>query len=162
LSITRTSNDRRRNPVQFDHDTIASLATDIWSSMLGIDLASGGSHDRDGQVHTFTACVQITGDWAGAVTLSCELAAANHFAATMFGMEPDELASDEVRDALGELCNMTAGGIKGLIDGACQLGIPAVAEGTSYEFTIPKGKITCAVDMSFEGSPVVVSIYETA
>jgi chemotaxis protein CheX len=148
--------------MQFDIETIAGLATDIWSSMLGIDVALATSDTPAAQVPTLTACVQITGDWTGAVTICCAKTAAEAFASAMFAADPSELSADEIRDALGELGNMTAGGVKGLVDGTCQLGIPAVAEGTSYEFSIPKGKITCQVDLAHGDEPIVISVYEMA
>lgn len=149
--------------MQLDEPTLARLAGDIWSSMLGIELAEGnGALARLGADPTFTGCVQITGDWAGAVTVRCPTALARQFAAVMFGCEPDTLAADEVADAVGELTNMTGGSVKGLVTGTCQLGIPAVAEGREYALVIPRGRRVVTVGFEHEGEPLEIVVYETA
>src|ERR1700709_458132 len=114
--------------MEIDAGTLSALATDIWSSMLGIELEpASGVIELSGE-RTLTGCVQITGGWAGAVTIRSATAAAARFAAVMFGCEADSLSDEEVRDALGELTNMMAGSVKGMVPEECQLGIPAVAD----------------------------------
>lgn len=149
--------------MEFEQDTISALASDIWSSMLGIDLFPGnGAMETLGHDRTLTGIVQITGDWAGAVTIRCPTAVAKAFAGAMFGCEGDDLGMDEVRDAIGELCNMTGGSVKGLVPGECQLGIPAVAEGIDYSLTVPRGQAVVNVGFEYEGEPVEIVVYETA
>ncbi len=149
--------------MQFDEPTLAQLASDIWSSMLGIELAAGnGAMATLGTDRTLTGCVQITGDWAGAVTVRCPTSLARRFAGVMFDCEPDALAADEVLDALGELTNMTGGSVKGLVEGSCQLGIPAVAEGQDYALVIPRGRRVATVGLEHDGEPLEIVVYETA
>lgn len=149
--------------MNFDEETLASLAADIWSSMLGLELEPSNGHMADlGHSATITGCVQITGDWSGAVTVRCPTDLAKKFAGAMFAAEPGELAADEVRDALGELTNMTGGSVKGLVPGECQLGIPAVAEGLDYSLTVPRGQAVCTVEFEHEGEPLEVIVYTMA
>jgi CheY-specific phosphatase CheX len=149
--------------MQFDESMLAQLASDIWSSMLGIERADGnGALARLGVDRTLTGCVQITGDWAGAVTLRCPTSLARSFASIMFDCDPDSLGSDEVFDALGELTNMTGGTVKGLVNGTCQLGIPAVAEGREYALVIPRGRRVVTLGFEHEGEPIEIVVYETA
>lgn len=148
--------------VEFDQETLSSLAGDIWSSMLGLELAPGAPLGEHGAEPMITGCVQITGTWSGAVTVRCPTNLARKFAGAMFATAPDELEPDEVLDALGELTNMTGGSVKGLVPGDCQLGIPAVAEGLNYSLSVPRGEAICAVDLEHEGEPVEVVVYKTA
>lgn len=149
--------------MQFDESTLAQLANDIWGSMLGIELADGnGAMASLGADRTLTGCVQITGDWAGAVTLRCPTSLARSFASIMFDCDPDSLTADEVLDALGELTNMTGGSVKGLVTGTCQLGIPAVAEGREYALVIPRGRRVATVGLEHDGEPLEIVVYETA
>jgi len=149
--------------MEIDAVTLSSLATDIWSSMLGIDLQPGSADvaELSGE-RTLTGCVQITGGWAGAVTIRCATAAAARFAAVMFGCEPETLSDEEVRDALGELTNMLAGSVKGMFPEECQLGIPAVADGLDYMLFVPKGKVLTKADLDHEHDAVEVLVYELA
>ena len=146
--------------MDFDVDGLSAMAADIWSSMLGIELAPGnGAMASLGDTNTMTACVQIGGDWTGAVTVQCPTTLAKQFAGAMFACGPDELELDEVRDALGELTNMTGGSIKGMLPGDCQLSIPAVAEGNDSSLSIPKGVEAARVDFEVEGQPLEILVF---
>lgn len=149
--------------MDFPAETLSPLAAEIWSSMLGIDLdpIDGAKPDFDHQ-KTMTGCVQVSGDWSGAITVRCPSETARSFAAVMFGCEPDDLPIEEVRDALGELTNMTGGSIKGLVPGSCQLSIPTVTEGIEYSFSIPRSNEVCSVGFEYEGEPLEVVVYEVA
>jgi CheY-specific phosphatase CheX len=115
-----------------------------------------------GDDRSLTGCVQITGGWTGAVTIRCSTASASSFAAVMFGCDPTELSDEEVRDALGELTNMLAGSVKGLVPEECQLGIPAVADGLDYMLFVPKGKVLTNAELWHQSEPIDVVVYELA
>jgi chemotaxis protein CheX len=149
--------------MEIDAGTLSALATDIWTSMLGIELQPGsGTVGELSGARTLTGCVQITGGWAGAVTIRCATAAAARFAAVMFGCDADSLSDEEVRDALGELTNMLAGSVKGMVPDECQLGIPAVADGLDYMLFVPKGKVLTKSELAHENDVVEVLVYELA
>jgi len=71
-------------------------------------------------------CVHISGEWEGAVTLDCPSELAKKVASIMFSLTEDELSSDLIQDALGELTNMTRGNLKSLLPEPCYLSLPAV------------------------------------
>lgn len=147
--------------MEFDLDALSAMAAEIWESMLGIELTPVGEPEAASTgERTLTGCVQITGEWAGAVTVKCPTALARVFAAAMFMSEPDGLDLDEVFDAFGELTNMTGGSVKGMVPGDCQLGIPAVAEGLDYSLTLPRGVAVAAVGFRHAGQPLEIVVYE--
>jgi chemotaxis protein CheX len=150
--------------MEIDTATLNELTLDIWSSMLGISLEPGspGVASLGPETRALTGCVQITGGWAGAVTIRCATISAARFAAVMFGCDPEALSDEEVRDALGELTNMLAGSVKGMVPDECQLGIPAVADGLDYMLFVPKGKVLTNCDLNNAGEPVEVVVYELA
>jgi chemotaxis protein CheX len=149
--------------MDIDAGTLGELASDIWSSMLGIELQAGSGVVAElGVERALTGCVQITGAWTGAVTIRCTTAAAARFAAVMFGCEAESLSDEEVRDALCELTNMLAGSVKGMVPDECQLGIPAVADGLDYMLFVPKGKVLTHVDLGYQDDSVEVLVYELA
>src|SRR3546814_9799281 len=53
----------------------------------------------------------------------------------MFGMEVDEVSKADIDDAIGEITNMTGGGIKSMLEGSCSLSLPTVIEGASFTVT---------------------------
>ena len=85
--------------------------------------ARGEPLDVNGTRH-LSASVQISGGWEGTVLVSCPEALAQRVAGVMF--DTPEASDDEIRDALGEVANMTAGNVKALVESYCRLSLPAV------------------------------------
>jgi chemotaxis protein CheX len=136
---------------------LARIAADIWTSMLGLEL----EEDRLGDLtatETLTGCVQITGDWEGAVTVQLGTALARRATAVMFGMELDEVTDEEIGDTVGELANMAGGNVKSLLAGSCQLALPSVTSGRDYTVSVRGAEPIDAVTMSCEGEVVIVTI----
>ncbi len=105
-------------------------------------------------------CVQITGEWEGAVTLYCPEVLARNIAGIMFGMSETEVADEEIQDTVGELTNMMAGGIKALLPSPSFISLPSVAEGIDYKLTIPGGKIAIQTSFMCEEEPLQVTVLE--
>src|SRR5512140_2697519 len=119
---------------------LSAITDEIWSSMVGVQLTPSDDElpikKEGGYV---VASVQIVGASDYAVRLDFDLALAREAAANLFGLSQSELSNEEVRDAAGELANMTGGSIKGLLPEATTISLPSVVIGTEYEFTIPHG-----------------------
>ncbi|MBA2577231.1 MAG: chemotaxis protein CheX [Euzebyaceae bacterium] len=140
---------------------IVQIAGDVWCAVLGLDLAPAGA---DGGQNTagrvFTGCVQITGAYQGAVTLDCSAALARRATAIMFERPVADVDDEETRDVIGELANMTGGNVKALLEGTCQLSLPAVTEGTDYRHTVPGGRVVNRVALSCGGEPLTVTLFQ--
>lgn len=139
---------------------IHRLTTEIWSSMLGIELQpTEGAASMSAKV---SSCVQILGEWEGAVRLDISLDLASAAAAAFLGVEAGDISSDQIRDAAGELANMTAGSLKTLLPKPCKLSLPSVATGSDFELTIQHGRL--ALSSSFEAQRsserLIVSVFE--
>lgn len=137
------------------------ISNDIWAAMLGLELKpnpASGTHEPDERV--VTGCVQITGDWAGAVTVQCSDRLARRATALMFAMEEDETSEEEVTDTIGELANMTGGNVKSLLAGSCQLSLPSVTSGRDYTVVIPGATPVDRVASDCDGELVVVTVLQ--
>ncbi len=139
-------------------DEFFGLAESVWSSTLGLDLQR--ADDIDGKIGdtTLTSCVQITGDWEGAVTVRCSTSLAEKLAAAMFAMEISEVSEDEIRDAIGEIANMTGGNVKGLAPGTNTLALPTVSEGGEDALSIAKTRQLNHIVGISEGEPIVFTV----
>jgi CheY-specific phosphatase CheX len=138
---------------------VRQMMTEIWAGMLQIEMTPdpcGHSSRHSG----IGACVQITGAWEGAVRVDCSRALAQLATARFLGVEPEEVAIDQMRDAMGELANMSAGSVKPLLPPPCHLSLPAVADGTDYNFTVPNGEVLLRSDFEHEGEPMTVTILQ--
>jgi len=132
----------------------------VWQTMLGQDIDSCEvSEPWKGEAdHGMMACIQITGNWEGAVTIECTAKLARDMAEEMFGMEPGEAADDEISDALGELVNVVGGNVKALLDGGAELSLPAVTSGVDYKVVVPGSTETCQLGFKYSGEPVRVGL----
>ena len=140
------------------NDDLFSLAETVWSSILGLEFERAG--DSDGKIgeRAVTSCVQITGEWEGAVTVACSETLATQLAAAMFAMEPEELDDEMTRDAMGEIANMTGGNVKGVAPGQNTLALPTVSEGEEGSMRIAKTvQLNRIVGMT-NGHPVIVTV----
>jgi chemotaxis protein CheX len=113
---------------------------DVWAATVGIELhpalrpadddgAPGGDPGVRVADEVVTGWVAIEGTWEGTVSVRMAPPLAEVLAAAMFGVRPDELTRCEIEDAVGEVANMTGGGVKALLRGPCELSLPAVRTG---------------------------------
>ncbi len=139
-------------------EQIQQVTTEIWGSMLDLHPAPADGDKGRAKEAMIGASVQITGGWEGAVRLDSSLALARVAAARFVGTEPDQVSIDQVRDAMGELANMSAGMLKNLLPGPSYLSLPSVADGSECNFTICKTNVESEVKFECEGEPFAVSV----
>ena len=146
--------------MEFSTDALGQIVADIWTSMLGFPVeARGAPIDVNGTRH-LSASVQISGGWEGTVLVSCPEALARRVAGVMF--DTPEASDDEIRDALGEVANMTAGNVKALVESYCRLSLPMVAEGKELAISIPGSKVVAQANFDCGEDPLSVEVFEKA
>lgn len=79
------------------------------------------------------ASIAYTGPIKGAVTIKCDCESADKIARSMLMMtDEEELATEDIHDAIGEVTNLVIGGLKSRIAeslGQVEVSIPIVMEG---------------------------------
>lgn len=128
---------------------VERVVREIWATTLADDSLERVERDPTAPAgrETAVACVAITGAWSATVRIACGLDFARRVATTMFEIPAEEVSEDELRDALGEIANMTAGNLKAMIPGNSALGLPMVVCG-SFTSAIP-GAFS-AVEVAFK------------
>lgn len=107
---------------------------EVFSSMVFIDITAEPA-EQDGTTameYHLVSLIGLAGDLKGILAIQCPGAVAKGITAAMLGMEVSELDSD-VKDAIGEIANMVAGGLKeGLLPAGkkIELAIPTTVIGT--------------------------------
>lgn len=139
-------------------DDIRQITAAVWQATLDLPLDETPVGFDDGV--RLTGCVVISGGWHGAVTLVASEPLAQRAAARMFDVAEADLDADEVRDALGELTNMTGGNIKTLLGGESQLSIPSVTWGREYGVFVPGASVVNSVELACGGEPLRVTVLE--
>lgn len=129
--------------------------------MLGLDLqvADTAAQAPPGE-HTkrWSGCIALSGEFRGAVTVSCMEPMAKVAAGAMFGMDAADATEVEIQDAIGELANMLGGQTKTALAGMCTLGLPVVIDGEAYEATVPHSHTVVKLHFCCDGHPVEVAI----
>jgi chemotaxis protein CheX len=137
------------------------LVDEIFGSMAGMQLTASPTiiqfNTRTGYV---VSAVQIVGDWQGAVRLDIDLELARRACANLVGLEPDDLSAQDIRDAAGELANMTGGSVKALCSPTSRLSLPSVAMGRDFEFTVSQGTVILESSFSHPCGVLTVSVIE--
>ena len=137
---------------------VRQLTEEIWGGMLQIEL--GPVTQRNTSSGGIGACVQITGAWEGAVRVDCSLELARLATSRFLAVEPAEVDITQIRDAMGELANMSAGSVKPLLPSPCQLSLPSVADGADYTLTVPHGELILETGFDFRGEPMKISVLQ--
>ena len=127
---------------------------EVFAAMVFIDITPvcGDSEEPDADM---TSMIGLAGDLKGILAVKCPAPVAMEITGAMLGMEVDAL-NEDVKDAIGEIANMIAGGLKvALIDCGrkVELAIPTTAIGKSIRtsglsgaalarvpFTTPQGR----------------------
>ena len=118
-------------------ECLSNSIADVFDTMLSMNV------EFDGTCSQFTVGKRIVGTvgFAGKVMGCINLHVGNKFAeiitASMLGMEPEEIESDEdIYDVIGELSNMIGGDLKSRLCDAgleCQLSIPSTTSGSNFK-----------------------------
>jgi len=106
------------------------------------------------------AMVGLSGRLAGVVSVHCTAAGAREIASKMLqGPPPEGEEEDTARDAVGEVCNMVAGGFKtrlGTAGADCKLSVPTIIAGGQCFMTPQNAGVHVEVPFQFAGSPLRV------
>ena len=130
----------------------------IWSVTLGLDLLGPAGSIPPPPEDTLCACLYLSGAWSGLVSVSVSEGLARRAASAMFELPAAELSQAELHDALGEIANMTGGGVKALLPGPSHLSLPSVVSGSDFSFSSPGGVTVNDVAFQLGGSRISLRV----
>ena len=142
---------------------LTEAVTGVLSSMLGITVEMSSPEGGLGQdyAETVSASVGMSGDWDGVLLLRCHQATACFLAGEMLGTDAPPSVDGDVRDVLGEIANMTAGGLKEKLPGRSSLHLPCVIDGCRYEVTIKGGHTILSLLFSTDEHQMLFSVVQS-
>lgn len=114
---------------------ITDATLEVFATMIFLDITPGvAMNGKDDAIDSnLTSMIGLAGGLRGVLAVHCPEEAAKGIAGAMLGMEIEALDED-VKDAIGEIANMVAGGLKTALssDGIdTELAIPTTAIGKS-------------------------------
>lgn len=122
---------------------ICESVEEIFSTMIFMEAAAEAPLEEGQEVlgcHV-SALIGLSGDFTAMLGLHCPEPVGLDITGAMLGMKLDAVDAD-VKDALGEITNMLAGGLKARCAATgmdLQLAIPTAISGQSYTISAPKG-----------------------
>lgn len=148
------------SPVLPSSMELGEIVEQVWSSFLDgeiVAMPEGSAAQEEGQ--QLVASVSISGDWTGHLMIVTGTECAQLIAGNMFQMEPAEISTAEVADALGEIANMVGGSVKGMVGVAATLSLPQVVLDASA-LVNPDAHKLVSVLAQWNGRPVEISLWE--
>ncbi len=108
-------------------------AKEVFETMVFMDLEESSGTDLEIDGDALQGSITFSNAIEGCLTIRCGMPCAKVVAANMLGLDPsDEIADEEVCDAIGEITNMVMGSIKSRAvaeAGELQVSIPTVVRG---------------------------------
>jgi chemotaxis protein CheX len=134
-------------------DRADETVTEIFRMMFGLEIAVLEAPDPWPEPAELTAIVGFSGVMRGSCQVRIGSQAARAIASAMLGGAPIEEDDDSINDALGELCNMLAGGWKNgiaALSSECALSPPTVISGKDYKVHMHKPSVSLSRTYRFE------------
>lgn len=137
-------------------------AVEVFRTMAGLEPRRGVPRIKGQEAGAFdvSGVVGFTGQVQGFVALSFREAAALYVAGAFMG-EAVSAVDAEVKDAVGELANMVAGGAKSALAAAgyeLRISIPSVIVGPGHSISRPRGIPCFEIPFETQGGPFSVEL----
>lgn len=138
--------------VLLDQADLAELLTQVWASYVDEQplLPAVETTPAD-----WTASVAVNGVWHGSVVVELSDPAAREIATLM--LDTENIETDEMLDAIGELANIIGGNVKSLMPEPSVLALPTVVCGSMRH----PGELVCSLPVQWHGHPVHVQMFRT-
>ena len=146
--------------MKLDPSDLREVIETVWVAALGLDVIGPEGSIPPPAQGSFCGCVQITGAFGGAVMVSLSERLARRAASAMLDTPPGAVTAEDIRDALGEIANMTGGNVKALLPGPSQLSLPSVVSGTAFNVSTPGAVIVQEIAFQVMGERILVHLLE--
>jgi len=134
---------------------MTNVVTEVFRTMLDLPIEPvEGRLDEAGEL--VTSAVLFVGEWNGAIILECPLAHAFEFTRRFMRTPLPTALDDDVRDTLGELANMVAGNLKGVLPHGVVLSMPSVVAGSDYSLRLCR--VVARETQRFAGAGVAIQV----
>lgn len=130
---------------------LTDATLEVFASMIFIDIAAEPAADSMPPIEpNVSSLIGLAGDLKGILAVHCPAAVALGVTTAMLGMEVTALGED-VKDAIGEIANMVAGGLKvslAAVDKKVELALPTTVIGKAIRTSGLSGATRAMVPFS--------------
>jgi len=149
--------------VTVDKEQILSIVQEVFSAMLDagevlvFESDPHGESDNDLYAWVDMHMVLPMGDLSARAVVRTEAATANVITQSLLMMDPsEEVSTEDLADAFGEIANVVGGNVKSLIDVPASLSLPSVSAVGSDALS---GTFLQDIDLNWRGMPLNVSLW---
>lgn len=139
---------------------LEAATREVFEVVLGVPLRAVQNAEPP-LVADLTVMVGLSGSLRGVLSMHCSVESACQWASQMLGRDMLEF-DQNVRDAVGEVCNMVAGCFKRKlppgVDDNCLISTPTVISGTDYQLHSLSGGEHVELSLGFEGAPLWITL----
>jgi chemotaxis protein CheX len=143
-------------------EEIFAVTANVFTTMIGSPVELDTNCPQLAERSPITGCVQIAGEWTGAVLVQTTGELATHAASRMLAMEESEVQKEDCQDTMAEIANMIGGNIKSLVPGPSVLSLPTVTCGEDFNIRIFGTTIENSVAMFANGQQLQVIVCRAA
>lgn len=142
------------------NEDIFTIVQSILSTMLELEAIPCVLSPTEKRQHQVTGCIQISGQWQGAVVVQSSDDLARTFAGRLLQESGDSLTEADIRDAFAEMTNMIGGNIKGQVPGPSLLSIPSVTTGQDFDFHLSSATTIRDLAIECHGETLRIMLFE--
>ena len=135
---------------------IVEVTENVVHTVLGCDVTPVDAPQDPTVGDPVAGCIQIAGEWTGAVIVYTSGRLAHEAASKMLAIPAEKVEGEDIQDALAELTNMVGGNIKSLVPGPSLLGLPSVTTGQDLNIRVYGTRVENHVYMQCNGETLNV------
>ena len=141
---------------------IINSTEEIFSTMIFMDISAAEplTESKEALDCHVSSMIGLSGDFTSMLSIHCPGSVGQAITGEMLGMEVEEV-NDDVKDTLGEISNMLAGGIKEAFAAeniSLELSIPTTVSGKSYTVSSPTKSNRVVIPFDVESGRFFVEI----
>jgi CheY-specific phosphatase CheX len=136
---------------------VIETIADTMLSVPALRVAQEQAFDAD----ALTARIDYFGDFRGALSITFGQPLAIALAGLMMGRSGRSCSREDVHDAIGEIANIAAGNLRGLLAPRCALSLPVVLEG-AHARERSHGAILARAEFTLFARPLRAELRECA
>lgn len=134
-------------------------AKEVFETMVFMDLEEAPEPSLQIEGESILGSITFSNAIEGCLTIRCDMSCARVVAANMLGLDAsEEIADEEVCDAIGEITNMVMGSVKSRAateTGELQVSIPTVVRGQDLANSLGEGASSVVVKANADEEHVI-------
>ena len=136
------------------NEVLLESAKEIFETMVFMDLAETTEEDHDIEGCALLGTITFKGALEGCLAFCCSTPCAQAIAINMLGLDTtEEIAEEDICDAIGEIANMVMGSVKKRLAesaGNLEVSIPSVVSGRELRNNLGEGAQKASVRINIE------------